>query len=140
MGVPHTLNLWCVYIIQSVWCLIFPISDPTIGSTIPKLHQLDFLEGNGRAVRVIDTAAAIWDKVALRLHFEHHDITRIERDHHQQSVLACQTVFGEWLEGKGRQPTSWDTLIKALREAGLSEIVSDLECVLSTPGTTSSSV
>ena len=110
-----------------------------MGSPVSELHQLDLLERNGRTVRVIDAAAAIWDKVALRLHFEHHDITRIERDHHQQSVLACQTVFGEWLEGKGCQPTSWDTLIKALREAGLSEIVSDLECVLSTPGTTSSS-
>ena len=81
---------------------------------------------------MIDTSAAIWDKVALRLHFKGHDITRIQRDCHYQTGPACQTVFSEWLEGKGRQPASWDTLIKALREAGLSDIVSDLECVLGT--------
>ena len=101
-----------------------------MGSPVSELHQLDLLERNGRTVRVIDTAAAIWDKVALRLHFEHHDIVRIERDCHYQTRPACRTVFSEWLEGKGRQPASWDILIKALREAGLSDAASDLEYVL----------
>ena len=81
---------------------------------------------------MIDTAAAVWDKVALRLHFEGHDIARIKRDCHYQAGPACQTVFSEWLRGKGRQPTSWDTLIKALREAGLPDVASDLGHVLGT--------
>ena len=79
---------------------------------------------------MIDTAAGIWETVALRLHFKGHDITRIKRDCHYQTSLACQTVLSEWLEGKGRQPTSWGTLIKALREAGLPVVAGDLEHIL----------
>ena len=100
-------------------------------SATPKLHQLDYLEGNGKNVKLIDTAAAVWDKVALRLHFEGRDIARIARDHHQQSVSAATTVFIEWLDGKGRQPPSWAVLIQALKETELFlDVVNDLECIL----------
>ena len=91
------------------------------------------MEGNGRKVKLIDTAAAVWDKVAIRLHFERHDIARIARDHHQQSVLAAKTVFTEWLDGKGRQPPSWAVLIKALKETETDlfiDVINDLECML----------
>lgn len=94
---------------------------------MPKLHQLDFLERNGRTVRVIKKIAAAWDEVALCLHFEASNISRIERDHHQQSVQASRAVFSEWLEGRGRQPITWQTLIMALKEAELQTVSSDLE-------------
>ena len=98
---------------------------------IPKLHQLDYLERNGKKVKLIDAVAAHWDKVALRLHFEGYDRDRIARDHHQQSVSAATTVFTEWLNGKGRQPPSWAVLIKALQETELfTDIINDLECIL----------
>ena len=111
----------------------FPITGTGLSaSATPELHQLDYLEGNGRKVlKLIDTAAALWDKVALKLHFEGRDIARIARDHHQQSVLAATTVFIEWLDGKGRQPPSWAVLIKALKETELFiDVVNDLECIL----------
>ena len=89
------------------------------------------MEGNGKKVKLIDTAAAVWDKVALRLHFKGCDIARIARDHHQQSALAATTVFSEWLDGKGRQPPSWAVLIQALKETELFlDVVNDLECIL----------
>ena len=90
---------------------------------------------------MIDTVAYIWDRVAFRLHFNGCDIKRISRDHHQQSILACKTMFCEWLDGKGRKPTSWNTLIEALKEvedsdienkAEISKIATDLECILGT--------
>ena len=98
--------------------------------SVPKLHQLDFLEGNGRTVRVIKKVATTWEEVALSLHFEASDVSRIERDNHQQSVQASRVVFSEWLEGRGRQPTTWGTLIKALKEAGLQTVANDLERIL----------
>ena len=83
-------------------------------------------------MRVIEQAAAKWERVATRLRFEPHDIGRIRIDHHQQSQSACQAVFIEWLQGKGRNPTTWETVILALREADLSMLAADLEIVLST--------
>jgi hypothetical protein len=80
---------------------------------------------------VIKQAAAKWESVATSLYFESHDITRIKRDIHYQSIDACRTVFIEWLEGNGRKPTTWNTVIKALEEADLSELAGDLKIVLS---------
>ena len=39
-------------------------------------------------------------------------------------------MFSEWLEGKGRTPTTWETVIKALEEADLGEVAQDLKEVL----------
>ncbi|MCG8625938.1 MAG: death domain-containing protein [Proteobacteria bacterium] len=98
---------------------------------VPKLHQLDYLERNGKKIKLINAVAAHWDKVALRLHFEGYDIDRIAKDHHQQSISAATTVFKEWLNGKGRQPPSWAILIKALQETELfTDVINDLECIL----------
>ena len=96
----------------------------------PELHQLDLLEGNGNTVRVIDEVAAKWEKLAMRLYFKSHDMDRIRRDHHQDSTAACQTMFSEWLNGKGRGPISWNTLIQALREAKMTLLASNLELII----------
>ena len=82
-------------------------------------------------MRLIKKVAASWDEVALSLHFEASDVSRIERDHHQQSVQASRVVFSEWLEGRGRQPITWQTLITALKQAGLQTVSNDLERMLS---------
>lgn len=79
---------------------------------------------------MISRAAAEWKEVATRLHFEGHEIKSTEKDQHYQTVDACRTVLIDWVEGKGRKPTTWDTLIKALEEAELAELASDLRDVL----------
>jgi hypothetical protein len=82
-------------------------------------------------VKVIKRAAAKWESIATSLYFESHDISRIREDYPQQSTKACRTVFNEWLQGDGRKPTTWNTVIKALEEADLSELAGDLKIVLS---------
>ena len=99
-------------------------------SSIPKLHHLDLIKGNCKTVRVIAQSASKWERVALSLHFESHDMSRLSRDYHLRSFEACQTVFTEWLNGKGRKPVTWKTVIKVLKEAELSEVATDLEDVL----------
>jgi hypothetical protein len=100
----------------------------------PRLHELDLIAGKGKAVNVIDKTACAWEKVAMRLHFEGHDISRIRRDE-RQAKDACRTMFIEWLEGKGRTPTTWGTVIQALNEARQGELAKDLEEVLATIAT-----
>ena len=91
---------------------------------------MDRIKGNGKTVKVISRAAAVWERVATRLHFEGHEIICIKRDHHFQTLDACFAMFREWIEGKGRKPTTWDTVIKVLEEAELNEIAEDLRDVL----------
>ena len=81
---------------------------------------------------MIKQTAAKWESVATRLYFEIDDISCIIRDAHYQSIDACRTVFTEWLQGNGRKPTTWNTVIKALEEAELSELAADLNTVFST--------
>ena len=96
----------------------------------PRLYELDRIKGNGKTVKVISRTAAVWESVATRLHFEGHEITCIRRDNHYQSIDACRAMFSEWLEGKGRTSTTWETVIKALEEANLGEVAQDLKDVL----------
>ena len=85
-------------------------------------------------MNVIDKTAYAWEKVATRLHFEGHDISRIRRNE-RQAEDACRTMFAEWLEGKGRSPTTWCTVLQALNEARQGELAKDLEEVLDTTAT-----
>ena len=39
-------------------------------------------------------------------------------------------MFVEWLEGKGRTPTTWETVLAALEEAKQHQLASDLKEVL----------
>ena len=82
-------------------------------------------------MRIIYAVALDWDWIAIRLHFRGDVISRIERDHKGSSVVrACQAMFSKWLEGEGRWPITWKTLIEALKEAGFSELASEVETVL----------
>ena len=133
INMPLPNNILLVYVRKCSY-FTFHIDIPTdtpTESSLPKLHQLDLFEGKGKTVRVIKRAAAKWELVATRLYFESHDISRIREDYHQQTIKACQTVFIEWLQGNGRKPTTWNTVIKALEEADLSELATDLKIVFS---------
>ena len=92
------------------------------------------LEYQGRVVKIIMQVAPKWEDFAMRLHFQSSDIVRIKRDCHSQLVIACQQVVWEWLSGNGRKPTSWSTVIKALRECELMELAVDLQFVLEARG------
>ena len=102
--------------------------------TLPKPHQLDLIEGNGKTVRVIGRVAADWVRVATSLHFQLHDIRIIQADCPNQCEVACRRMFGEWLastdEDDMRQPVNWDTLIEVLVETNFSEIAADLRSII----------
>ena len=95
-------------------------------SSLPKLHQIDRIEGNGKVIKVITSTAAKWEQVATRLYLDHHIIEHIKRDHYQ-TVPCCRKIFERWLDGEGRQPATWKTLIIALEEADFSELANDLQ-------------
>ena len=82
-------------------------------------------------VKVIERIAASWKRVATTLHFEGHEINIIDTDHDRRSENACRKLFTEWLDGKGRQPKTWGTVLSALNEAGFGEVASDLSDALS---------
>ena len=81
-------------------------------------------------MKILSISAGYWEQIATRLYFEAEDIISIGRDHHLQTMDACRKVFMFWLAGRGRSPQTWETIIKVLEEAELSEMASDLKVVL----------
>ena len=98
---------------------------------VPRLHQLDLIECEGKHLRIIHAAASKWRKLATRLYFEPSDIDCIRSDNPIHCYDACWQVCSEWLNGVGRSPIRWTTLIKALEEADLSEVSKELENIIS---------
>ena len=73
--------------------------------------------------------AAKWEEVATRFYFEGFRISTIKRDNIQSVEGACRSVFIDWLGGIKhlREPRTWRTVIKVLKEADLSELATKLE-------------
>ena len=40
---------------------------------------------------------------------------------------VTQRVLQEWLEGKGLEPVTWETLIQTLRDSGLSSLAEHIQ-------------
>ena len=101
-------------------------------NTVPRLHELDMIECNGKKLKVIESAASKWEKLAIHLKFDSSRISSIGWNSQFKTKDACMSVLSEWLGGvKGsRQPTTWATLVKVLEEADLGDLSKELKSVL----------
>ena len=90
-------------------------------------HELDLLESHGMSLKLINRVAGKWEEVAIRLHFSADRIEVLRRDSHHQCDPACRNMFTRWLDGEGREPRTWGTLIATLNEANLSTVAHELD-------------
>ena len=97
----------------------------------PKFHELDLFERYGKKLKLIKRVAGKWERIATRLYFPADTIEVIRRDSHHQCDPACRTMFTRWLDGEGRKPVTWETLVAALHEAHLSSIAHELDKIIS---------
>ena len=101
----------------------------TVLDEMPELHQLQDLRRDSVVVNIIRAIAPSWEKFALYLMMDRNMIDIWKRDAYQVEDAAMK-LFGHWLDGNGRQPISWKTLIQALRENDLPIIATDVEEIL----------
>ena len=47
------------------------------------------------------------------------------------SVDIAVAILKDWVEGKGRTPVTWQTLVTCLRKTGLNVLADDIEAILS---------
>ena len=74
----------------------------------PEMWQLQRFE-------VVNEVSTDWEKLALALHLR----GEIIREQSQfQAEAACHNVLQRWLNGEGRQPVTWDTLVNCLEDIG----------------------
>ena len=82
-------------------------------------------------MRILKDGANRRERIAIRLYFEGGMISEISKDSSDMNQ-ACRTMFVKWLDGDDelRVPRTWETVIKVLREAGLSQLAKNLEATL----------
>jgi hypothetical protein len=83
----------------------------------PKLQDLDILKlKDGREIRIIESVASEWEKLATRFGFETR-IDNIRREAFFRPDDACFNMFMRWLDGEhDLKPPTWYNLIQCLNE------------------------
>ena len=108
--------------------------------TQPTLMQLTYMVApSGKEVRIIENIAAKWKEVGILFNFDRtgYTIDRIDVHHkgHPSKPMACCTdMMKVWLRGRGRQPASWATLVKVLKNAEFYVLADEVEQLVSTHG------
>ena len=74
-----------------------------------------FVGVSGMVFEVVKEVSTDWEKLALVLHFRGEIIWE---QRHFQAKAACHTILQRWLNGEGRQPVTWDTLVDCLEDIG----------------------
>ena len=54
-------------------------------------------------------------------------VEAINEKHRGNIKEINMTILQEWLKGRGREPFTWETLVKVLRDADLSTLADDIE-------------
>ena len=57
-------------------------------------------------------------------------VSGIESAKTQTATEINITILREWINGKGQEPFTWDSLVKCLRDADLNRLADDIEEVL----------
>ena len=67
------------------------------------------------AFELVKEVSTDWEKLALALHLR----GEIIREQSQFQVeAACHNILQRWLNGEGRQPVTWGTLVDGLEDIG----------------------
>ena len=109
------------------WIPFWPFLSPA--ASRPLLRQLHRVSSAEGTVKIKEGVAAEWKELAIQLDFQPGTIKIIRKDND-----SCEDAFDDlmsrWLEGAGRQPVSWGTLLLALKEANFKTLASDVKGVL----------
>ena len=74
-----------------------------------------FVGESEMAFEVVKEVSTDWKKLALALHLR----GEIIWEQNQFKVeAACHNILRRWLNGEGRQPVTWETLVNCLEDIG----------------------
>ena len=90
--------------------------------TLPQL--LNLKTSSGSTVRVVQQIGTHYSTLGPLLLDDVNGavIPAITNQHHHNAVAINQEILTQWLQGQGKLPVTWSTLLDVLRDAGLSEL------------------
>jgi len=100
----------------------------TAQCTCPTLPKLLKFPCKGRFINIISEIGANYTTFGILLLNDQKGtrITAIAQRHTNNADQINIEVLQEWLQGKGKKPVNWHTLIEVLKDTGLSELAKDI--------------
>ena len=93
--------------------------------TVRELVCLKTFSPNSKTVRCVKKSESRWDDLALFLGLEA-EVDSIQSNFPRDVHRACKKMLQLWLEGQGRTPVTWRTLLDALEDADMTALADDL--------------
>ena len=95
---------------------------------MPSIALLMALPFRGATINVIQRIGVNYSTFGIFLLNDDNGtlVDALTREHHHNAEDITKAIFQRWLEGKGKTPVSWATLIGALKWVGLDELVDQL--------------
>ena len=102
---------------------------------LPKYYNIAARSADGKAVKIIRGIGTKYPQFGtLLLNDDNGElVSALEHQHHHNTECINHAILAKWLEGNGREPRNWATLVSVLREMGLDNLISptiSMECNL----------
>ena len=101
-----------------------------IGSA-PQLHQLLCLRLGDKQLKLVQSVAADWKQLGVMLELNYDVLQSIQKNNRFICEDCCLEVLHKWLSGEGCQPITWERLVQALKDLGLTALAAQLHELLS---------
>ena len=129
-----TQNFSCVLIVTYTSTSFHTsfLSPPIFQQLSVTLPQLICLKTKSGSIDVLERIGThYWKLGVLLLDDTTGEVTQaiIEHQHEDATKINLQ-IFQKWIQGKGKLPVEWSTLIEVLKDVGLSELAIEMEQTL----------
>ena len=114
--------------------MLFTFSLPFSGSDLPSLAMLIELpcKGGGSIKTVRQCSSKYYDIGVFLLNDNNADMVKsLETEHQRNADRIMKEVFKSWIDGAGKKPTTWNTIIAVLRNVELGTLADMLQDAIS---------
>ena len=99
----------------------------------PTLPTLRDFPGRDRSIDIVAEIGTDYSKLGTLLLDDNNGkkVSNIEKSKLNDPVDIAVAILKAWIEGKGRTPVTWQTLVTCLRKTDLNVLADDIQTVLS---------
>ena len=112
----------------------FTSSLPFFGSDRPTIaHLIELPCKGGGSIKTVQQCSSKYYNIGVFLlsDFNAHIVQSLVMEHKNVNEDIMKAVFKKWIDGTGKTPISWNTLIKVLRQVELGTLADELQNAMS---------
>lgn len=94
---------------------------------IQLLHFKLIVNDKPVAINIAESVGTSFKIFGVCLFDDHKKIDNLEHDCFRKTVCIVEKLLGEWLDGKGRKPITWSTLVVCLEMSQLFTLAEDIK-------------